>query len=125
MKTLSKIGFEFLLALYIAVGIYGVLWLTVDFDDFKIALITFLGLPLAIVYYALHFLYFGWEIKFPKYYRYYMASLALIFGLGHFLLINAYTTETPQFKRSVLINGKVMTLSMKRGGLGVIYAERW
>jgi hypothetical protein len=123
VSTNRKI-FEIAFFLFLCIGIYGAAWIQIDWDIEKLFLYTYIGLPLAFLYYFLSYFFPTW-IQFEKTRITLVATLFIVFLLGNVLWINAVTTESVAFKRDIVIGGDRIRISNYSGGLGINYHRRW
>lgn len=117
---------EPLLALLLASGAYGALWVSDDFDEPRLALLVYGGLPLAFAYYALWALYPRWRQRWPRLRFGIAGALALIAALaGHVPMVNALTADEGVVKRTVPAHEMAVQVDARRGGLGMLFKTRW
>jgi hypothetical protein len=120
-----RLIFEAFLGLYLALGLYGSIWISVDWDEEKLLLFSYVNLPLAFLYYALNGFYPDWKSRFPRIGKTFVTALFGLFFVGHILWINAATSQVTAFKRDISIAGSVVTIENQRGGFGINFIRRW
>ncbi len=110
--------------MFLAIGLYGAAWIQIDWDNEKLFLYTYIGLPLAFLYYSFNFLWPKWVV-FQKTRYVLIGALSIIFLLGNVLWVNALTTESDSFVRDITIGGDRIRISNYQGGFGINYHRRW
>ncbi len=122
---LAVLSLDVIFFLYLMLGLYGSVWSMDDFDAYKIILFGYIGLPLAIAFFGLRFLFPYWGRKFPKAFYGLLITLGLVFMPGHILLFNAMTAQQKEVKRTIATATSVVYVSVQKGGLGFYIKKRW
>jgi hypothetical protein len=113
------------LAVSVATGVAGALWVSDDYDALRFILLAFAGAPLAIGHVAIRWLYPEWLARRPRVYWTLVAAVGLSFLPANIGLLNALTSDGRTLKRTVEQGLRVVTKDVKRGGLGVLFKTRW
>jgi hypothetical protein len=113
-----------LLGLYTALGFYGVLWISDEFDEARAAFFTFFAVPWAFYFFIRALARPQWRANFPASYWCAVALLILSFAWGNSLWMNAISGQ----KRAVVnvtLEGDVYAMAQLRGGFHWLYKPRW
>ena len=114
------------LVLLSALGTYGAVWISDDYDPWRFVILTYGGIPLLAVYLTLEWLSPGWIRRFSPLRRTMIAGIAVAFATGFLPLVNAVTAEDSVVKRSFGDQPYVTSIrDFRRGGLGGLHRRRW
>jgi hypothetical protein len=124
-ERLPYLVIEVLFGCYLAIGLLGAAWIHFDFDDYYVQVVAFFCIPAITVLYGMRLMY----PKSAHTWRKWLLGLKVVLGLAllpsHVLLVNAATAVSGQVKRDTARNGKVLTIAVERGGLGILFRKRW
>jgi hypothetical protein len=106
--------------IFVALGVYGALWIADDLAEFRFVVLTYAGVPLAAIYLGLRL--FGKKLR-----AWLLASLVLTFSPGYVALMNVLASgDHHVLKRTVPFGShSVAERDVKRGALGMLYTTRW
>ena len=116
------------LAIYIICSLYASFWISDDFDELRVFLYAYIGIPLATIFFFLYFYNYTYFKKKQKTYFYLHVFFYFIFSWGQILFLNAVSSSHNIKVAKVLQTDekkKSITVSRLRGGLGLIYRTRW
>jgi hypothetical protein len=111
---------------YVALGLYGGLWVLDDWTPERLVALSFAGVPWAVLHLAAGHFRPDWQSRWPRFRRFSLAVVLLLFAPGYALLVNALTADPGVVKRTVPFGGgDVAVRDVQRGGLGILYTTRW
>jgi len=112
------------LAIFIALGVAGTVWVSDDLDVLRFNLVGWIGMPLTVLYFASLSLYPKWPLQMPRLARTMAVGLALTFAGGVATLVNAVTSDQQTVKRTVQTSVGIATSDVQRGGFGWVFKIR-
>jgi hypothetical protein len=111
--------------LWAAVGVFGAAWISDDFDQERLTILAFFGIPSVALYFFLRL----HDREFPHKWRRLYLGLTVWVGLsflsGILPLLNAVTAEPAVIKRSVAEGTRVVEKDVQRGGIGMLFRKRF
>lgn len=114
------------LAVYLMIGFLGALWITDEWDAIRKTAIGYFGLPTICLYWLARAEWPKWHLRFPTLNLLLLSLQIAVFSLGHIALFNAVSGDKKPLK--VFIQDQTTT-SMEwnrhRGGLGILFKQRW
>lgn len=113
---------------YCLVGAYGALWISDEFDEARAMLFGFFAIPFAITFFTLCLMEPKRVFNSSKLIWWIYGVLFATFSWGHILMINALTSSKTQGVRVLykdIEQDRAMSLSLRKGGLGMLYRLRW
>ena len=125
LPIINSVPINLVLVVMAMAGTYGAVWVSDDFDAWRLGMFAFLGVPLAGLYILLECFHPKWRRRF---YRYWISSilvLSFVFCTGLLPLINAMTAEDQILKRTFADAPFASMRDYKRGGFGQLFRVRW
>ena len=111
-----------LLAAYILTSLYGVVWISDEFDQYRAWFMGYFALPTLAVYLLMLCYIKNWWLRHAPSFVTATAIVLLSFAWGNFLLLNNLSEAEPQ---RIKLAKAGPEFSHQRGGFGWIYRTRW
>ena len=106
---------------YLLLGLIGSVLIVDDLEAIRLGMLTYVGLPLLILYTFFSWAYPNWPQKLPKTKLFLLGSLMLIFSWGNYLLLNAAGED----QKPVQVNSTAFNYNAQKGTFGTIYQWRF
>ena len=117
---------ECVLAAFAALGIFGALVISDDFDRFRWMALGYVGMPLAILYGSARILFPLWTTRSPRLGLAVVTTLFILFSTGVVPLANALGSDGTRLKRTIPLGLGLSVRDVYRGGFGWVFAApRW
>lgn len=114
----------FVLAVYALVGLFGVAWISDEFDRIRMTMVAFVTVPAITLFCLLvwnkNHIWKSW----PKTFWGLIAVIVLTLSWGHFVLLNAIGGDD-QLLVSRSLRAMTFNVQEHRGLFGIIYSYRW
>ncbi|MFK7872223.1 MAG: hypothetical protein AB8C84_03490 [Oligoflexales bacterium] len=114
---------------YAMLGLVFSCWISDEFNETRLYLMAFIGVPFATLYLGLCGYRPGWWGLWPRVNCLMQMSLLLVFGWGYVLFLNAWTGKNHSVARNTLVQiedkDRSFLVHTQRGGLGWLYRYRW
>lgn len=110
--------------IYIGASIYGVTWISDEFDRERTLFYACFAIPLVIIFYAVYIMIPQLRRQYPKSFYSAVIIIFLSFSWGNILLLNAVSGKKPEIL-NVTIADDAYYFDYKRGGFGILYRFRW
>ena len=113
-----------LFCLYLLSGMYGVFWISDEFDQERAMFYGFFAVPLC--FYFLSQIWYRpqwWRLHPPSFWGL-VITLILAFSWGNFLWLNGISGSERAVK-SVTMHGSSYEITHRRGGFDWLYKPRW
>jgi len=116
---------DLLTAAIVVTGVGGALWISDDLDVIRFPVLTYVGMPIAILYLATRWLYPRTLVKRPRLQVAAVAAIFLCFSVGGVSLVNALSASPEIVKRTVTLGTAVTNLDTHRGAFGLLFKKRF
>lgn len=128
MRALDDVGFRrfmlVMLSLYVIAGFFGTVWIADEFDDERTLLVSYGGVPVAMLFYGLCLLSPGWWRERPRSLWVMVVWIVAMFGWGNVMLLNSLGGSQSEVV-DIESQQHTLDIAFKRGGLGWLYRERF
>lgn len=114
----------FLLCLYLFTGIYGVFWISDEFDYQRSLFYGFFAVPFTLLFFSQIWYRKEWWKRSPTIFWSWIIILVFSFSWGNFLWLNGISGSEKAIK-SVTMRGSAYEITHRRGGLDWLYKPRW
>lgn len=114
----------FLLLLFLATSLYGILWISDEFDAERMSFYGFFAIPALLLYFAQIYYRPSWWSQNPIIFWTYTLILICSFLWGHLLWLNGIS-GSQKSEVNITMHGAKYNLSYRRGGLDWLYKPRW
>ena len=119
-----RVYFLFLLSLYIGLGLFGVLWISDEFDYERSIIFGFLGIPAVILLFTLVSFKENWWVETVKQFWSLVGVIIICFSWGVFLVLNAISSDNTAVV-NLTVKEEKLSVAHKRGGFDWLYKQRW
>lgn len=122
----DKLILELIVFGYISFSIVAALLISDDLDQIKEISVGYIGIPLAVLYYASKWIAPKWEYHKFRLYCWLLAAIVVSFSPSFITLVNVMTTPSSEtIKRFQAKQSHLAVIHVKRGGLGLLYHRRF
>ena len=108
--------------LYLILGVYGVSWISDEFDSERMNLFAYVSIPSASLYFLILALKKDWPLKHKNSFWSATSFVMIGFFWGHMLLLNSISAP---HKTQIKLAEASVGFAHERGGFGWIYRPRW
>ncbi len=113
------------LCTYVALGLASTFLISDDFDEIRLTLTVFTGLPAMTIFCLLSWWTYGRWVRYTATYYALLFVIFVSFAPGLFSFFNAVSGDTMAVKQSVGYSQRSFIESKKRGGFGFLYKYRF
>lgn len=114
----------FLLVLYLTTGMYGLFWISDEFDQERATFYAFFGVPFTLLFFAQIWYRKEWWLKNPVTFWSSVLVVVLTFSWGNLLWLNGISGSDRSVV-NVTIRGAAYEITHRKGGLDWLYKPRW
>lgn len=122
---INPVPINILLLVLGAIGTYGAVWISDDYEAARLTLFAFVGVPLTALFILLERYQPLWRRRYTRYWVLSIATLSFVFATGALALANALTADGAVYKRSFADAPFASTRDYRVGGLGQPFRTRW
>jgi hypothetical protein len=128
MEALEEKGFRYFmfgsLSVYVILGFWGTVWIADEFDAERTMIVSYLGVPVVMLFYGLCLVTSGWWRRHPRAMVAMVLWMLATFGWGNVMLLNAIGSDQWEIV-DIESHQHALDIAHKRGGFGWLYQERW
>lgn len=113
-----------LLTMYCVLGLFGSIWISDEFDDYRAVAIVFVGIPALTFFHLLHKYAKGWNERWSIAHKVLILAILIPFSWGQVLLLNAIGNGEEKKAHYSSIK-QAVPVKVSKGPLGILYKKRW